>query len=193
MLFLASLLLAIPLIFFKDTFYSNLLYSLSRIFVFLAAGYFIRVPLEIWQKIWWENFLFKTAVFLAIVTPVISFSGSHFQGVIQVSNTQAIPPPEPLLFSIIISIPLILMTILGITFFFIQGFKSHDTIIRLKSFLIGGGMICLFAASIMNFILNYVPSLLLTAYVLSSVVTWVGLLSILVGILIRKQLSEPVM
>lgn len=190
MLFLTFLLLAIPAMFFKDLLFSNLLYSLSRFFVFLSAGYFIRVPLQIWQKVWWENFLFKIAVFLAIVTPVISFSGSRFQGLVEVSNTQTIPPPEPMIFSIIISIPLTLMTLLGITFFFIQGFKSSDSVIKLKSFIIGGGMVCLFAASVINFMLNYLPLLRLTAYVLSSVVAWVGLLSILVGILIRKQISQ---
>lgn len=191
MLFLTFLLLAIPAIFFKELLYSNLLYSFSRFFVFLAAGYFIKVPLAIWQKVWWENILFRTAVFLAIVTPVISFSISKFQGIVEISpNKFTLPTPEPLFLSILIGMPLVLMTLLAVIFFMIQGIKSPDYTVKLKSLIIGGGMACLLVASILNFMLNYTPSFSYGGYTISSIITWVGLLSILVGILVRKQISK---
>lgn len=186
-LFLGFLLIALSeQTIFKSLFILNLPFLLSRFFLFLSVGYFIKVPLEIREKTRLKNFVFRLYVFLAIIMPIMSYLFSRQTTLIENPTGPILVSPEPLFFSIIIGVLVALPSFLTVIFFVIQGLNSQDSINRLKSLMIGCGMAFLLLASIINFILNYVPFFSFSAYVMSSILAWIGLLVILVGILIKK-------
>lgn len=187
MMFLILLIFAIPDFFIASSRLANFFYSLSRFFVFLGSAYFIRIPLDVWQQKWLKKLLFGAYVLLAIITPFASIWFSQEAHLITIGPKKYLPSPEPLWLGTLIGILLASMAILTIIFFALNGIKSQDKFIKRKSFMAASGMTFLFFASIINFILNYLPNFSLVAYAFSSIAAWIGLLLILTASLQKEH------
>lgn len=191
--FFILLAVAVPGFLFSQYPYNNILYSLSRFFVFLAAAYFIRVPLTIWNTLTLKNIIFGIQILFALSFSTASFLLSNKITLLEISKTQYLVTPEPPLLSSLLGVFMGLTSILSIIFFIVNAFKSKERLVKIRSLLIGGGMFILLIASLITFILSLLSSFYLIAYSLSSFLAWTALLIILVGILFKKRKSAPEM
>lgn len=186
MCFFLVLLLAIPGIFFEVGRTEELLFASSYFFVFVACGYFLKIPLNIFRQNL-GNYVFIGFIMLGIIASVVNPFITPPAEIIKVNYLSYIKSAEPQWFSATAGGFLALTVLSSIIFFFIQGVKSKTRLIKIKSFLLSGGMMFLFFASLINFILIYLPSLTLIAYTVSGILSWIGLLIILTGINLKDE------
>lgn len=186
MLFFLTLVLAIPKTFFQSGAIGALFFASSYFFVFVACGYFLKIPLNILRQNLGSYALLGFLI-LGTLASIISHFITPPAKIVKINYFNYIKSDEPSWFSMTAGGLLALGLLSSIIIFFIQGKKNKTHIIRIKSFFLSGGMLLLFFASIINFVLIYLPSLALIAYTVASVLSWVGLLVILRGINLKEE------
>lgn len=186
MLFFLVLLITILGNFFEIGNTGKLLFASSYFFVFVASGYFLKIPLNIFRQNL-GNYVLIGFTIMGVIASVINPLISPPTEIIKVNYLSYLKSTEPQWFSITVGGLLGLTVLSSIIIFFIQGIRSKTHLIKIKSFLVSGGMVFLFFASLINFILIYLPSLTLIAYTIASILSWIGLLVILAGINLKNE------
>ncbi|MDO8601113.1 MAG: hypothetical protein Q7R46_00345 [bacterium] len=182
------ILLSSPGIILKKSEAIGLVFSLYTFFVFFGIAYLSIIPLNIlgWMKM--KRIFFGgmigsafllTFINLIRLSPARIFYDAPF---IYWEDTRGV------LMNIILGAIFGLSLLMSIIFFLIQGFKSSERLVKIRSILIAGGLLNLTLASIVNFVVGalagiYVTSLVATIFNISA-----GLL-ILAGIYYK---SSPV-
>ncbi|MDO8424558.1 MAG: hypothetical protein Q7S70_01300 [bacterium] len=182
MLTIMGSLLASPGLIFKSLTKIDTVFALYPMFVLLSLGFFGAIPFNILNKKRAEKLFLGVMFFMAIFVTMINL------GNIQPAIVQQQPPfiywedtrglPMNIFLGVISG--LILCSLL--VFFLINGLKSPDRYVKIRSFLISGGIISLFLAAIINFafgaiLRQYVTSLISTfLIIISSIFVFTGVL-----------------
>lgn len=186
--FIVSITLALPGLLFESVFFINGLMALSRFFVIMSAGYFIRVSLEIWHKQGPKKILFNTYVFLSVIMSITSYITSRSPiSPIEINQAKYAVSFEHPAVSLTVGIILAIAAILICFFFFINGLKSDDSLIKKRSLILGAGMFIVLISIIIHFMMGFLPDFSVIAYSISTMVGWFGFLTLLIGILFKQR------
>lgn len=181
---------ALPGLILKDGTVIAVVFTLSNVFLFISTAFFIRVPLEILKLTELKNLLFGISLFFAAYLMILKMFIFKPAEIIKTNRFYDFTTMEPIWFSLLIGGLLGLIITLAIILFILEGLKSKDSDMKLKSFLISIGMIFLFLASMFNYILYNLLDYSLSMDILASISAWLGLLIILGGIKYKKFYFE---
>jgi len=181
---------ALPGLVLKNGTLIAIVFTLSNVFLFVSIAFFIRIPLEILKLTELKKLLFGICLFFAAYLTVLKMFIFKPAEIIKTDKFYDFTTMEPVWFSFLIGGLLGLIITLAIILFILEGLKSKDSTMKLKSFLISTGMIFLFLASMFNYVLYTILNYSLSMDILASISAWLGLLIILGGIKYKKFYFE---
>lgn len=186
------LLYAAPGIFFNDLILTEYSFQFALIFLYLALSYFISIPLELYyprirKYVFWLIVLLIPLVFvinLANFKPASEFYSSSLQYVFWDS---LILPQIRYLTALVVA----LVSLGGAALFIVKGLKSEERFLKIRSLLIGSGVIMLMLASFLNYILIAMDPNSFFNNIASSLFAVAGLSLMLGSIYCKPSQREP--
>lgn len=175
-----EVLLATPGLVFKSLLKIDTIFALYPLFALLSLGFFCAIAFSIMKTRKTEIF-FLLAIFLtAVAVTAINLSD------VQPAITHQDPPfiywedTRGLPMNIFLGAISGLLLCFLILFFFINGLKSSEKYVRIRSFLISGGTVSMLLAAIINFVIGsilrqHITSLIsVTLVIMGSVCIFIG-------------------
>ena len=178
-IFLSALLflIASPGLVFKDLKAIGLVYAIYPFFAFLAIAHLGAVPINImdWQRM--QKIFFRGIVLIAFLITLVNIfnwgpANLHYQ-----DSFVYWEDARGTVMNIVLGIVLGLIILLVTLFFIIHGVRTTEKYLRVRAFLIAGGLMTLIITAATNFILGASAQIYITSLVAT-------LLNILAAILI---------
>lgn len=165
----------------------GIFYIIALPFIFLAAAYLISVPLTFWRLYFLRKIVFWSIVVLIPTTVLINllnFSPAQQVVIGGLVDWDSVEAPAV---RFLISISGFIGLLAGI-FFFIEAIKAKTKWVKIRSFIIGFGVLLLGLASVLNFaVALFSEKSLELILILASVSAFLSLVLILLGIYLKKD------
>lgn len=182
-------LFALPGLIVKDGFVIGILFIFTNSFLFISAAYFIRIPLAMLRLTELKSLLFGVCLFFAIYLPVMNIFTFERAEVVSIDNFYDFRTAGPVWLDFLSGGLTGMIVILAVIFFLLEGLKNDNGIMRLKSFLMSIGLVCLLIASSANYIV-YNINFSLAIDIFASILAWIGLIIIFGGIVYKRFYFE---
>lgn len=181
------LLLALPLFFPNNLMLIGLILALSVFFLCLTLAYFICIPLEIiqWERL--KRTYFWGLIIFAFLITIFNLFNLESAEVHLWDQFIFFEDARSLIINIVIGFITGIATISAAVFFFVSGFKIKQKYLRSRAFIIGGGILIMAVAGMVNYIPG-ASSHVFTTSVAASLLAITGLLTILAGIYYKKEI-----
>lgn len=176
-------LVASPGLIFKNLIQIGTVFAIFPFFVFLGLGFWGAIPFSILKLKKVERIFLICLLLIAIFTTVINLNNVQSAVVYQYPPFIYWEDTRGTAMNIFIGLLSGLILLFIILFFFINGLKSNKRYVRVRSFLISGGVAGFFLASIINFVVGashstykYMSSLTSALLlILSSIIIFAGI------------------
>lgn len=184
--------LSLPGLVLKDTTSAGAVSAISPFFLYMSIGYFIKIPLELSNFKEVKNILFVICMFLAMFLPLITipvwqpavyqeFSFDNFK--VYALTTFSAESSDISWLRLLTGGGAVEAALVASVLLFINGIRSQDSSLKKKMVLMAIGMITLMGASIFSYIINYLFQVLFLPQLIASILAWIGLLIMSIGIL----------
>lgn len=174
-------LLATPKLLLTNLVVLGELFDLSLFFVCLALAYFVVIALETlgWQKL--KQIYFWGLIVVAFSITIVNLWNLEPAVVHQQGQFVFFEEARDLAINIIIGLIISLAALSSALFFFIGGLRLEEKSLRLRAFIIGGGLVMMALAGAVNYIPGASAQIFITS-IIAGIMAILGLLAILAGI-----------
>ncbi|MDD5145156.1 MAG: hypothetical protein PHW72_03485 [Candidatus Pacebacteria bacterium] len=169
------IIMALPGTVSRDLVFVGLIYAVYPLFSFLSLSYFGQIPLRIlsWQKV---RKLFSVSMkalgFLVVFIDILNWGPAVFH---QQQPFAYWEDSRGEAMNIFVGSVLGLSFLLIFIFFIIQGMKSSERYLKIRAFLIAGGVVFIILGSLINFVfgasaLEYIDTLISSLFIVFSTI-----------------------
>ena len=162
-------LIASPGLIFSNREVIGLIYAIYPLFAFLALSYLGIITLKLmgWKKI--KEIFFKGIIGVAFLITFFNLLNWSPARVYYETPFVYWEDTRGVIMNVILGVIYSLGLLMLIIFFLVQGFKSSERFVRMRSILIAGGLLSLALTTIVNFIIGalakiYITSLIATIF-----------------------------